>query len=124
MSAANQRSTDIVQLQLNAIDIDVRLSLALSRALLRGFAATSAQARHALDAALDEELRLITPDESHTDAAVHGMVSEARAQLKLVSGLQDRLARDLERALMESADQLTDVATVETKPLRTLRSCA
>ena len=124
MSAANQRSTDIVQLQLNAIDIDVRLSLALSRALLRGFAATSAQARHALDVALDEELRLITPDESHTDAAVHGMVSEARAQLKLVSGLQDRLARDLERALMESADQLTDVATVETKPLRTLRSCA
>ena len=124
MSATNTLPTETVQLQLKAIDIDVRCSLALSRALLKGFAATSAQARHALDAALDEELRLITRDDSHTDAAVHGIVSEARAQLRLVSNLQERLAGDLERAILESADQLASDDLAEAHLPKQIRSRA
>ena len=108
MSAKNLRPTETIELQLKAIDIDVRCSLAISRALLRGLAATSAQARHALDAALDEELRLITCDDSYTHAAVHGIVSQARAQLQTISSFQDRLARELERAIVDSADKLAD----------------
>ena len=119
MSAKPKNATETVELQLKAIDIDVRCSLAISRALLRGLAATSDQARHALDAALDEELQLIAPNGSHTDAAVHGIVSEARAQLRVISGFQDRLARELERAIVESADQLPDEAEAGA-----LRSCA
>jgi hypothetical protein len=119
VSAKPKNATETVELQLKAIDIDVRCSLAISLALLRGLAATSDQARHALDAALDEELQLIAPNGSHTDAAVHGIVSEARAQLRVISGFQDRLARELERAIVESADQLPDEAEAGA-----LRSCA
>jgi hypothetical protein len=101
-------TTESLQQQLIAMDIDVRCSLALSRALLKGIAATSPQARHALDVALDEELTTIGMEGSATTAAVQGIVSEARAQLYLISDFQERLASDLEGAIVNQADALDD----------------
>ena len=101
-------TSDELQQQLTAIDIDVRCSLAFSRAILKGMAASSAQARHILDVALDEELSIISEDSSEHTAAVHGIVSEARAQLRQVSNLQNRLTSDLERAILETAAALHD----------------
>jgi hypothetical protein len=111
-----------LQQQLTAIDIDVRCSLALSRALLKGIAATSAQARHALDVALDEELTTMGIEPTATTAAVQGIVNEARAQLYLVSNFQQRLAFDLEGAIVEKAAALGDVE--DSGELPGLRSCA
>ena len=122
MSDAQYPSPESLQQQLTAIDIDVRCSLALSRALLKGIAATSTQARHALDVALDEELTAVGIEGSATTAAVHGMLSEARAQLYLVANFQQRLAFDLEGAIVQKAAALDDVESLDERS--NLRSCA
>jgi len=106
------------------VDIDLKCALAFNRALLKGLAATSAQARHALDAALDEEMRVIAFDDAVTAAAVHRIVGEARAELGAVTGFRDRLARDIEQAIIDCAADLgRDQGPAEHEG-RQLRSCA
>jgi hypothetical protein len=116
-----------VQQHLKAVDIDLRCSLAFSRAVLQGLAAISAQARHALDAALDEELCAIAFDDADSSTAAHQIVSEARAKLHTPMPFQDRLARDLERAIIEKAAALEDVTRLReaSRPEQNppLRSC-
>src|SRR5476649_2120893 len=90
-------TAEAVQRRLKAVDVDLRCALAFSRALLRGMAAVSSQARHALDAALHEELGVIANDDSECTAAALHIVSEARADLHRDSGFQSLLALDLER---------------------------
>ena len=117
-------TAEAVQRRLKAVDVDLRCALAFSRALLRGMAAVSSQARHALDAALHEELGVIANDDSECTAAALHIVSEARADLHRDSGFQSLLALDLERAIIEKAAEVGRlVVENELDPERRLRSC-
>ena len=117
-------SAEAVQRRLKAVDVDLRCALAFSRALLRGMAAVSSHARHALDAALHEELGVIANDDSECTAAALHIVSEARADLHRDSGFQSLLALDLERAIIEKAAEVGRlVVENELDPERRLRSC-
>ena len=111
---------------LETIDIDLRCALAFSRALMRGLATVSPQAQHALDGALREELEVIGMDDCKSSAAAYSIISEARASLKALSSLKDRLAIDLERAIVEKANSLEPGRLVVEKVIeetRRLRSC-
>jgi hypothetical protein len=81
MTDENHPAADAIQRDLRAVDIDLQCALAFNRALMKGLAATSAEARHALDAALDEEMQAIALDDGAVAAAVHRIVSEVRAEL-------------------------------------------
>ena len=91
MNEESHPAVDDLQRNLSAVDIDLKCALAFNRALLKGLAATSAQARQALDAALDEEMRDIARDDTATAAAVHRIVGEARAELGAGSGLPESI---------------------------------
>ena len=84
-------AAEAIQRDLRAVDIDLQCALAFNRALMKGLAATSAEARHALDAALDEEMQAIALDDGAVAAAVHRIVSEVRAELG-GPGRDDRIA--------------------------------
>jgi hypothetical protein len=124
MSQDIHPATEELQSDLRAVDIDLKCALAFNRALLKGLAATSAQARHALDAALDEEMRVIAFDDAVTAAAVHRIVGEARAELSGASAFRDRLARDLEQAIIDCAADLSDDEAPAPDEGYRLRSCA
>ncbi|HZZ30882.1 MAG TPA: hypothetical protein VFE10_02725 [Phenylobacterium sp.] len=103
MSNTNPASVNALQLRLAALEIDLRSALAISNALLEGLTATSPSTHHAIDVALDEALKTISTEERQGSAAVHAIVSEARAKLRSETGLQDRMARDLETLLIAKA---------------------
>ncbi len=128
MSDGIHPATEDLQRQFRAVDIDLKCALAFNRALLKGLAATSAQARHALDAALDEELRIISFEDTECAAAAHKMVDQARAELGAASPFRDRLARDIEQAIVDCAsamarDDYSGVEDDQDENYR-LRSCA
>ena len=126
MSDHRDTAAETIQRQLRAVDIDLKCALAFNRVLLKGLAATSAQARHALDVALDEELRAIALDDANGSAAVHKIVGAARAELGAESAFRDGLARDLEQAIMDCAAALSDDDDADDNRGQAypLRSCA
>jgi hypothetical protein len=98
--------------------------LAFNRALLKSLAATSAQARHTLGAALDEEMRALALDDAVTAAAVHRIVGEARAELGAAMGARDWLTRDIEQATTGCTSDLSPDEESDQHEGRQLRSCA
>ncbi len=124
MSNQHHPATEAIQRQLRAVDIDLKCALAVNRALLKGLAATSAQARHALDVALKEELRTIAFDNADGAPAVHKMVEEARAELGAESSFRNTLAHDLEQAILDCAAALADDDDESAHGAYPLRSCA
>jgi len=123
---SNERSSaaDAIQRQLRAVDIDLKCALAFNRVLLKGLAATSAQARHALDVALNEELRAIAFDNADGAAAVQKMVEVARTELGAESSFRNALAHDLEQAILDCAAALADDEDQSANGTYPLRSCA
>jgi len=124
MSEETHPAAEQIQRDLRAVDIDLKCALAFNRALLKGLAATSAQARHALDAALDDEMRVIAFDDAVTAAAVNQIVGQARAELGGASEFRDRLARDIEQAIIDCAADLDQDAQPSPDESYPLRSCA
>jgi hypothetical protein len=61
---------------------------------------------HAIDLALDEELRTIALETRRGSMAVHAIVAEVRERLRLETGLQDRMAQGLERLIIDKAAAL------------------
>ena len=92
--------------RLAALEIDLQSTLIVSNALLRGLKATSPPMHHAVDLALDEALQLIAVEDGHESAAVHAIVSETRVRLRSETGLQDRVAQDIERLIVEKASAI------------------
>ncbi len=117
-------TADAIQRQLRAVDIDLKCALAFNRVLLKGLAATSAQARHALDVALNEELRTIAFDNADGAAAVQKMVEVARTELGAESSFRNALAHDLEQAILDCAAALADDEDQTAHGAYPLRSCA
>ena len=99
---------DALRRRLIAIDIDLRCSLTLSRALMQGLAAVSSHARSALQAALDDEIADIANDDSVTAAATRAIVDEARELLLRDSEAHAHLAHRMERALVDKAARLAE----------------
>ena len=124
MSDKHPPAAEAIQRQLRAVDIDLKCALAFNRVLLKGLAAMSAQARHALDVALDEELRTIAFDNAEGAAAVHKIVEGARVELGAESLFRDALARDLEQAILDCAAALADDEDQGARGAYPLRSCA
>jgi hypothetical protein len=67
--------------RLDAIDTDIRVALAFSRAAMVGLAALSAQARQAVDHALSEDAALIGYDGARGGGA-GAIIAEARDGLR------------------------------------------
>ena len=126
MSDQRDLAAETLERQLRAVDIDLKCALAFNRVLLKGLAATSAQARHALDVALNEELQAIAFDDAEGSAAVHEIVRAARNELGADSAFRDSLARDLEQAILDCAAVLNDGDTTDDAHGQAypLRSCA
>ena len=92
--------------RLAALEIDLQSALIISNALLRGLKATSSPMHHAVDLALGEALQAIATEDGHESAAVHAIVSETRVRLRSETGLQDRVAHDIERLIVEKASTI------------------
>ena len=75
-----------IEQHLRMVEIDLQCSLAFSRALLKGVAAASIQARQAVDAALGEAQSIIAIDDGGGAAAAYRIIGEARAELQLCQG--------------------------------------
>jgi hypothetical protein len=106
MSTPEPANVNALQARLSALEIDLRSALAISSALLQGLTATSRKTHHAIDLALDEALRAIATEERHGSAAVHAIVSETREKLRAETGIQERMARDLERLIIDKASAI------------------
>ena len=64
-----------------AVAIDLRTSLAFSRAALKGVCTVSPQAKAAVLAALDEETLAVELDDSTGSSAVAAVIGETRRRL-------------------------------------------
>ena len=103
MSIPHPASYTALLQRLAALEIDLGSALAISNALLRGVTATSPEAHHAIDLALDEALRAIAAENRRGSAAVHAIVTGVRERLRAETGLQDRMARGHERLIIDKA---------------------
>ena len=112
MNASNPASEATLQLRLSALEIDLHSALALTNALLRGMSATAPHMHHAIDQALGDALRAIVTENRRGSAAVHAVVMEVRERLRTETGLHDRMARDLERLIIDRASALPDAGGV------------
>ncbi|HEX3367575.1 hypothetical protein [Phenylobacterium sp.] len=112
MSNPHPSAADALQLRLAALEVDLRSTVAISEALLQGLTATSPQTHHAIDTALDEALKALSREGRRNSAAVHAIVSETRSRLRAETGLQDRMAGDLERLIVGTASALPEGAVV------------
>jgi phage replication-related protein YjqB (UPF0714/DUF867 family) len=92
-----------LQARLAALEVDLSSALAISNALLFGLTATGPRMHHAIDAALDEALRLIAVEDRDGAAEVHAIVSEIREKLRGGTDLKARMAQDLERLIINKA---------------------
>jgi hypothetical protein len=88
---------------LRAMDADLQASLALSRATLRALAALSPMLSTAADAALEEEAARAA--ERSAPQRTLDIVEDARQGLQHASA-EARIARTLERALVNAAEAL------------------
>src|SRR5438067_473250 len=91
-----------LQQRLTAIEIDLSSALAINAALLRSLTASSPRMRHIIDRALDDALEMIAAEDRPASGAVRAVVAGVRKQVAETS-LEDRLAHDLERLLIEAA---------------------
>jgi hypothetical protein len=99
--------SDDLRARLDALDVDVSCALRFSRATLYALAAMSREAREAIDQCLGEEAAIVRLDDIEGGAAVAASLNEVRHHIRLAA--QDEAAnaaRDLERALLQTAADL------------------
>ena len=96
---ATVHAADNIQFALAAMDADVKASLALNRATLRAIASLSPMLNSATDAALEEEAdRALSPRTREVVEDVRLRIQRAPAEA--------RIARAMERALVDAAERL------------------
>ncbi|THD68612.1 hypothetical protein [Phenylobacterium sp.] len=121
MNVLEPANDTYLQERLAALEIDLSSALAISNALLFGLTATGPQAHHAIDTALEEALRLIAIDNRRGSAEVHAIVSGIREKLRVETGIQARMAGDLERLIIKKAFGRPDAGQEDAK--RNLDRC-
>jgi hypothetical protein len=97
---------------LGGLDVQLRFSMALSRACLSSLATVSEEARKAIDEALSMEEPVIAAAYTNAEAS-HDLIASTRQWLRARTLLHDRLCSDLELALIAKAAALSETASVD-----------
>ena len=95
---------------LRAVDVDVRCCLAFNRAILQALATISPRACEVIDESLAQDAGSMMLDDLPAAETALDRLRSARAQLQLAAGREAGLARELERALSERAEDMPDLA--------------